>query len=55
MALSVFSPSWPLHAGWNALIKFRLDPFLFMTLICVACGVIVLPALLVTGLPRIAA
>lgn len=44
-----------LHAGWNALIKFRLDPFLAMTLICVACGAIALPALLVTGLPRLAA
>jgi multidrug transporter EmrE-like cation transporter len=44
-----------LHAGWNALIKFRRDSFLAMTLICVACGVIALPALLVTGLPRLAA
>ncbi|SDR53707.1 EamA-like transporter family protein [Rhizobiales bacterium GAS191] len=44
-----------LHAGWNALIKIRLDPFLAMTLICFACGVIALPALLVTGLPKAAA
>jgi drug/metabolite transporter (DMT)-like permease len=44
-----------LHAGWNALIKIRLDPFLAMTLICFACGVIALPALAVTGLPRAAA
>jgi drug/metabolite transporter (DMT)-like permease len=41
-----------LHAGWNALIKIKLDPFLAMTLICFACGVIALPALLVTGLPK---
>jgi drug/metabolite transporter (DMT)-like permease len=41
-----------LHAGWNALIKIRLDPFLAMTLICFTCGVIALPALLVTGLPK---
>jgi drug/metabolite transporter (DMT)-like permease len=44
-----------LHAGWNALIKIRLDPFLAMTLICFACGVIALPALLITGLPKAAA
>jgi multidrug transporter EmrE-like cation transporter len=41
-----------LHAGWNALIKIKLDPFLAMTLICFACGVIALPALLVTSLPK---
>jgi drug/metabolite transporter (DMT)-like permease len=44
-----------LHAGWNALIKVRLDPFLAMTLICCACGVIALPVLAVTGAPRAAA
>ncbi len=44
-----------LHAGWNALIKFRLDPFLAMTLICFFCGIIALPALLITGLPKAAA
>ena len=44
-----------LHAGWNALIKIRLDPFLAMTLICFACGVIALPALIVTGLPKVEA
>jgi drug/metabolite transporter (DMT)-like permease len=40
-----------LHAGWNALVKIKLDPFLAMTLICASCGVIALPALAVTGLP----
>jgi drug/metabolite transporter (DMT)-like permease len=44
-----------LHAGWNALIKVRLDPFLAMTLICCACGIIALPVLAVTGAPRAAA
>jgi drug/metabolite transporter (DMT)-like permease len=44
-----------LHAGWNALIKIRLDPFLAMTLICFACGVIALPALPFTGFPKAAA
>jgi drug/metabolite transporter (DMT)-like permease len=58
MALPVFFAvlaAAALHAGWNALIKIKLDPFLAMTLICVACGVIALPALLITGLPRPAA
>jgi len=41
-----------LHAGWNALIKIRLDPFVGMTFICVMCALIALPALLVTGLPN---
>jgi drug/metabolite transporter (DMT)-like permease len=40
-----------LHAGWNAVIKVRLDPFLAMTLLCAAGGLIALPALCVTGLP----
>ncbi|WP_179404577.1 EamA family transporter [Burkholderia guangdongensis] len=44
-----------LHAGWNAMIKVRLDPFLAMTLLCIACGVIAVPALCVTGLPPRAA
>lgn len=44
-----------LHAGWNALVKIRLDPFLAMTLICVSCGIIALPALAITGLPDAAA
>lgn len=58
MSLSVFFvvlAAAALHAGWNALIKVRLDPFLAMTLICVACGMIALPALCVTGLPKLAA
>lgn len=41
-----------LHAGWNALVKIRLDPFLAMTLIAVTCGIIALPALAITGLPN---
>jgi drug/metabolite transporter (DMT)-like permease len=41
-----------MHAGWNALVKIRLDPFLAMTLICASCGIIALPALLITGLPK---
>ena len=41
-----------LHAGWNALIKIRLEPFIAMTLICLMCGLIALPALRFTGLPN---
>ena len=41
-----------LHAGWNALVKIKLDPFLAMTLIAVSCGIIALPALAITGLPN---
>jgi len=44
-----------LHAGWNALVKVRLDPFLAMTLIATACAIIAAPLLLVIGLPRTAA
>lgn len=40
-----------LHAGWNALLKIKLDPFLAMVLINAAGGVIGVPALLYTGLP----
>jgi hypothetical protein len=44
-----------LHAGWNALVKIELDPFLAMTLICTSSAVIALPALTATGLPDPAA
>jgi drug/metabolite transporter (DMT)-like permease len=44
-----------LHAGWNAFLKLRIEPFLVMTLITGAAGIIALPALLVLGMPRLAA
>jgi drug/metabolite transporter (DMT)-like permease len=55
MTISVFLAvlaAAALHAGWNALIKIKLDPFIAMTLICVMCALIALPALLITGLPK---
>lgn len=58
MTLSVFLivlSAALLHAGWNAVIKVRLDPFLAMTLLCVACGLIAVPALCMTGLPPVVA
>ncbi|CAN7664091.1 EamA family transporter [Bosea sp. LjRoot90] len=44
-----------MHAGWNAFVKIRLEPLLAMTMITSAAGVLALPALAVTGLPRIEA
>lgn len=40
-----------LHAGWNALLKIRLDPFLALVLINGTCGMISLPFLVWFGLP----
>jgi len=40
-----------LHAGWNAMLKLRLDPLMAMVLIHAAGSVIALPALFFTGLP----
>jgi drug/metabolite transporter (DMT)-like permease len=44
-----------MHAGWNALLKIRLEPFLSMTLITVSAGLIAAPFLLVFGPPKSAA
>jgi drug/metabolite transporter (DMT)-like permease len=58
MSLSVFLAvlaAAALHAGWNALIKIKLDPFVAMTLICAMCGLIALATLPFTGLPNSAA
>jgi hypothetical protein len=58
MTLSVFFIvllAAALHAGWNALVKVRLDPFLAMTLITSVCAVIAAPLLVITGLPNAAA
>ena len=43
------------HASWNALIKFRLDPFLAIVLIAAAAGIVSLPALLFVPVPPLAA
>ncbi len=44
-----------MHAGWNALVKLRLEPILTMALITAAAGLIALPALVWLGLPPLAA
>ena len=40
-----------MHAGWNALLKIRLEPLLAVVLINAAAGLIAVPALFWFGLP----
>jgi drug/metabolite transporter (DMT)-like permease len=44
-----------LHAGWNAFLKVKLEPFLAMTLITGSGGVVGIPLLLAFGFPRLEA
>lgn len=44
-----------MHAGWNAFVKVRLEPLLAMTMVSLGAGVLALPALALTGFPRIEA
>lgn len=39
------------HAGWNAIIKVRLEPIVALSLISTACGIAVLPFLPLVGAP----
>lgn len=41
-----------MHAGWNAVLKVRLEPFLAMTLIAGCGGVVAIPLLIVFGWPK---
>lgn len=41
-----------MHAGWNAILKIRLDPFVAVVLVNAACGVLALPAVLWFGVPE---
>jgi drug/metabolite transporter (DMT)-like permease len=41
-----------LHAGWNAILKVKLEPFLAMVLINLAASLVTLPLVLITGLPK---
>jgi len=43
------------HAGWNALLKLKLEPLLAVTLISIACGLVVLPLVPFTPVPDKAA
>src|SRR5947209_225514 len=42
------------HAGWNAVIKFGLEPFTTTALIAIGSGVAAVPLMLVFGLPAAA-
>jgi drug/metabolite transporter (DMT)-like permease len=44
-----------MHAGWNASLKLKLDPFLAMTRITTLAGAVALPLLLLFGFPRLEA
>ncbi len=39
------------HAGWNAVIKFGLEPFTTTALIAVSSGIVAAPFVVVLGLP----
>jgi drug/metabolite transporter (DMT)-like permease len=41
-----------LHAGWNAMLKIRLEPFLAMVLINLSASLVTMPLIFVTGWPR---
>jgi drug/metabolite transporter (DMT)-like permease len=43
------------HAGWNALLKIRLEPLVAISLIASACGVLIAPLIPLVGLPEPAA
>src|SRR5258708_6901053 len=43
------------HAGWNALLKIKLDPFGAMALIAVASALLVIPVVPFVGIPPAAA
>jgi drug/metabolite transporter (DMT)-like permease len=43
------------HAGWNALLKLKLDPALSTTLVAIASGLVTVPFALITGLPNASA
>jgi len=39
------------HAGWNAFLKIKLEPFTAMALISIMSAIVVLPALFVLPIP----
>ncbi|HZT48242.1 MAG TPA: EamA family transporter [Hyphomicrobiaceae bacterium] len=43
------------HAGWNALLKINLEPFVATSLVAAASGLVVLPVAFVAGMPNVAA
>ena len=43
------------HAGWNALLKVKLEPLTTVSLISAACGLVALPFALLVDMPELAA
>ncbi len=41
-----------MHAGWNAVLKVRLEPFVAMTMVTGLAGLVGLPFLIALGLPK---
>ncbi len=41
-----------MHAGWNAVLKLRLDPLMAVGLVNLCAGLIAVPALVLVGTPR---
>ena len=54
-ALALALAAAALHAGWNAFLKVKLEPFLAMTLITGAGGLVGVPLLIAFGFPRLEA
>ncbi|MDR4306062.1 EamA family transporter [Chelatococcus sambhunathii] len=44
-----------MHAGWNAFLKLRIEPFLAMTLVTAGAGAVGLPGLIAFGFPKLEA
>ncbi len=44
-----------MHAGWNAFLKLRIEPFLAMTLVTAGAGVVGVPGLVAFGFPKLEA
>lgn len=42
-----------MHAGWNACLKLRIEPFLAMALVTAGAGVVALPAWPFVGVPKL--
>lgn len=52
---AVLAAAAAMHAGWNAMVKARLEPILAMTLVVMACGLVAIPFMAWFAPPRAAA
>jgi drug/metabolite transporter (DMT)-like permease len=41
------------HAGWNTLLKFRLEPVMATALVAATSGLVAIPVVVITGLPAL--